>query len=390
MFARRLCTRACGCGYSFPHAGRVLATQTPQCGPTINLREKESFHEDVLAEERSEIGGGAGRSGGFVRLRGGALWVRAAAVWVLPPASVGLLLITGLASALRRGVAAGLMLGLASCSAADLLNATIYTGDVAIDRNVAYAPGPRHGLDVYRPERAAPGLPLVVFLYGGSWRYGNKSIYPFVAATLAKRGAVVMVPDYRVYPQVAFPGFLQDNAAAVAWAIGHAAQYGADPADVFIVGHSAGAYDAAMLALDPAWLAAVGVDRSRLRGVVGLAGPYDFLPITGPDIIPIFAPVQDGPASQPITYVDGHNPPMLLLAGSADKTVEPRNTMALAAKITADGGPVDAKIYPGVSHIGLVAAFAPVFQHNAPVLDDVWRFIQTHEAPALDGAKPLR
>ena len=280
--------------------------------------------------------------------------------------------------------------GLAGCSGADLLNSTITTGSLVIDRDVAYAPGPRHDLDIYRPQAAADGRPLIVFLYGGSWRDGDKSIYPFVGATLAKRGAVVMVPNYRLYPDVAFPGFLQDNASAVAWAIAHAAQYGANPADVFIVGHSAGAYNAAMLALDPRWLAAVGVDRRALRGVVGLAGPYDFLPITGPDIIPVFAPVNDGPASQPINYVDGHNPPMLLLAGAADTTVYPRNTTELAAKIAAAGGPVQSKIYPGIGHIGLVAAIAPVFSFRAPVLDDTWAFITAHEPHALDGAKPLR
>jgi acetyl esterase/lipase len=158
---------------------------------------------------------------------------------------------------------------------------------------------------------------------------------------------------------------------------------------VFIIGHSAGAYDAAMLALDPKWLARVGIDRTDLRGVVGLAGPYDFLPITSPDIIPIFAPVQDGPASQPITYVDGHNPPMLLLAGAADTTVAPRNTTALAARIRALGGPVEDKIYPGVGHIGLVLAFAPLFSGKAPVLDDVWGFIAAHTA-ALDENQALR
>jgi acetyl esterase/lipase len=288
-----------------------------------------------------------------------------------------------------RGMLLGLP-GLAGCSAADLLNGTITTRNLAIDRDVAYAPGPRHDLDIYRQQGAAGARPLIVFLYGGSWRDGDKSTYPFVAATLAKRGAVVMVPNYRLYPEVAFPGFLQDNAAAVAWAIAHAAQYGADPADVFIVGHSAGAYNAAMLALDPKWLAAAGVDRATLRGVVGLAGPYDFLPITGLDIIPVFAPVQDGPASQPITFVDGHNPPMLLLAGDADTTVYPRNTTALAAKIAAAGGSVQSKIYPGIGHIGLVTAVAPVFSYRAPVLDDVWAFITAHEPRALDAAQPLR
>ncbi len=233
-------------------------------------------------------------------------------------------------------------------------------------------------LDVYRPLAGAHGLPLVVFIYGGSWRTGDKAIYPFVAATLARRGAVVVVPDYRVYPDVQFPAFLQDNAAAVAWARNHAAEYGADPRALVVIGHSAGAYNAAMLALDPALLAGAGMDRSALAGVVGIAGPYDFLPITDPDIIPVFATVKDGPASQPVTYVDGHNPPMLLLAGTADTTVMPRNTTSLASRITAAGGPVESKLYPGIGHIGIITAFAPLFSSRAPVVDDVWRFISQH------------
>jgi acetyl esterase/lipase len=233
-------------------------------------------------------------------------------------------------------------------------------------------------LDVYRPDVARGAAPLIVFLYGGSWRTGSKSLYPFVARPLAQRGAVVVVPDYRLYPDVRFPAFLEDNADAVRWAMAHARELGADPARIVVLGHSAGAYNAAMLALDPRWL---GADRGRLAGVIGLAGPYDFLPITDPDIIPIFATVGDGPASQPITYVDGSNPPMLLAAGTDDTTVAPRNTERLAARIRERGGPVATKFYPGIGHIGLITAFAPLFQRRAPVLDDVCAFVQELAPP---------
>lgn len=283
---------------------------------------------------------------------------------------------------------------LVACSPAGSLNATISTSGIDITHDAVFEPGPRGTLDIYRPSASvrpatATGLPLIIFLYGGSWRMGDKSTYPFVGATLARRGAVVMIPNYRMFPQVVFPAFLDDNAAAVAWAIGHAAEYGADPRQTFIIGHSAGAYDAAMLALDPHWLAMAGVDRAALRGVVGMAGPYNFLPITDPDIIPVFAPVQDGPASQPITYVDGHNPPMLLVAGDADTTVNPQNTISLAKRITEAGGPVVDKIYPGVGHIGLILSFAPLFRSKGPVLEDVWNFVAAHRT-GLDASQALR
>jgi len=281
-----------------------------------------------------------------------------------------------------RAALAALLLTLAGCTPADLLNATVPDGGVAVTREVAYAPGPRHTLDIYRPPH--PAGPLIVFLFGGSWRDGDKSTYPFVALPLAQRGAVVVVPNYRLYPEVQFPAFLDDCAEAVAWAVGHAAELGADPRAVFVVGHSAGAYNALMLALDPSFLARAGVSRDRLAGVVGLAGPYDFLPITGADIKPVFAPVQDGPASQPISYVDGRNPPLLLLAGTDDTTVLPRNTISLTAKVRAAGGEVQEKLYPGIGHVGLVTAFAPIFSGRAPVLDDVWGFVVAHHPhPAL-------
>jgi acetyl esterase/lipase len=270
------------------------------------------------------------------------------------------------------------MVNLAACSPASLLSATISDDGVKVTRDVAYAPGPRHGLDVYRPDR--PAGPLVVFFYGGSWRSGDKATYPFVALPLARRGAVVLVADYRVYPEARFPEFLDDCARAVAWAIDHAAALGADPARVVVMGHSAGAYNAVMLALDPRYLIAAGTSRDRLAGVVGLAGPYDFLPITDPDIVPVFASVHDGPESQPVSHVDGRNPKLLLLAGSDDTTVEPRNTESLAKRVRAAGGPVISKLYPGLGHIGMVTAFAPLFAGRAPVLDDAWAFVRSVSA----------
>ncbi|MBC7799825.1 MAG: alpha/beta hydrolase, partial [Gemmatimonadaceae bacterium] len=205
---------------------------------------------------------------------------------------------------------------LSACSPAQILNATVSDAGVRMEAGISYGDGPRRQLDIYRPVADAAGRPLVVFLYGGSWRTGDRAEYAFVARPLARRGAVVVVPDYRLYPDVAFPGFLDDSAQAVAWAVANAAGLGADPRRVFVVGHSAGAYNAAMLAVDPRWLGGAGLDRTAIAGVVGIAGPYDFLPLTG-NTVAVFAPA-DGPETQPVTYVDGRNPPLLLLAGDAD------------------------------------------------------------------------
>ncbi len=256
-------------------------------------------------------------------------------------------------------------------------------------RDIPYESGPLAGnprlrLDVYRPARIAGRLPVVVFVYGGSWEFGSRRDYPFVAAELARCGVVVMVPDYRVFPEARFPDFLDDTAHAVAFAHHSAASWGGDPRRVFVVGHSAGAYNAAMLALDPKYLAAAGDDRAAIAGTVGIAGPYDFLPIERPDIRAVFASAPDLSVTQPIGYADGRNRPILLLHGDSDATVQTRNSVALAARIAAQGGPAALKLYPGVGHIGIVAAFAPWFRDWAPTLDDVTRFVTdpANAAPA--------
>ena len=259
----------------------------------------------------------------------------------------------------------------AACSPAALLNATVPEGGITVEHDLAYGAGPRRRMDVYRPANAPPSLPLIVFLYGGSWRSGSKALYPFVAVPLAQRGAVVCVPDYRLYPEVVFPAFLDDCAAAVAFAAANAARWGADAGRLTLLGHSAGAYNAAMLLLDPSRLRAAGAPRPV--GGALLAGPYDFLPITDPDIVPVFP--DPGPRTQPITYADGRNPLLLLLAGADDQTVKPRNTVALAARIRAAGGPVEAEIVPKLGHIGLILTFAPLFRGKGRVFSSVSSFL---------------
>jgi acetyl esterase/lipase len=284
----------------------------------------------------------------------------------------------------RAVLLAALALVPAACSLpVDALNATISRQGLTIVPNVPYEPGARHAMDVYRANNAVGARPVVVFIYGGAWQTGDKDDYLFVGAALARAGFVVVIPDYRVYPDGAWPVFEQDAAQAVATVQRSAASWGGDPGRVFLVGHSAGAHIAAMLALNPAFLQAAGGSRDHLAGVVGISGPYDFLPITMPDIQRVFASAAGDPrVTQPITYVDGHNPPMLLLQGEADDTVQPRNTTSLATAIRADGGPVEVKLYPGVSHIGTISSFAPLLRDRSPSLADTVAFINAEPAVA--------
>ncbi len=253
---------------------------------------------------------------------------------------------------------------------------TAFTPHARVQRNIPYAMHDRGELDVYFPRRAAPRRPVALFIYGGSWQSGDKAMYAFVGRELAARGVVTVIADYRVYPEVAYPQFLRDNAEAVAFVKRMAPAWGADPRQLYLVGHSAGAYDAAMLGLDRRWLGAVGLDPRRdLAGVVGLAGPYDFLPLRDPVLKIIFGPKAGRADTQPINHVDGDAPPLFLAAGSADKVVDPGNTTRLAAAVRARGGKVEARLYPGVGHVGALVSIVGPFRGRAPVLDQMLAFM---------------
>jgi acetyl esterase/lipase len=214
-------------------------------------------------------------------------------------------------------------------------------------------------LDVYRPAgpAAAGGAPVVVFLYGGSWTSGKREYYRFVGDALAQRGVLVLIPDYRKAPAHPFPAFMADGASAVAWASANAARYGGDANRVFLMGHSAGAQIAALLATDARYLGVHDMRPTELAGVIGLAGPYDFLPLTEHKIKQALGPPAGWPQTQPINFVSGDEPPFLLIQGDADTRVDPGNTPRFAARLRAQGDAVTEIIVPGVGHVGLVNGF---------------------------------
>jgi len=266
---------------------------------------------------------------------------------------------------------------LAACSPIKVLNALTPTSTFTKTSSIAYGDDPRQKLDIYRPVTALPDAPVVVFFYGGSWNSGSKDDYGFVGEALASRGIVVVIADYRLYPRVRYPLFLQDGAQAVAWAHQHSAEYGGDPRKLYVMGHSSGAYNAAMLALDPQWLAGVGLSPSVFKGWIGLAGPYDFLPIENREVRPVFFFPDSPPDSQPINHVSHDAPPSLLIASVDDNLVNPtRNTGGLANKLRAAGVPVEAFYFTKTSHATLVASISRPLRWLAPVLDRVTAFIK--------------
>ena len=265
---------------------------------------------------------------------------------------------------------------LAACSPIKVLNALTPTSTFTKTSSLAYGDDPRQKLDIYRPVTALPDAPVVVFFYGGSWNSGSRDDYGFVGEALASRGIMVVIADYRLYPQVRYPLFLQDGAQAVAWAYQHSAEYGGDPRKLYVMGHSSGAYNAAMLALDPQWLAGVGLSPSVFKGWIGLAGPYDFLPIENRDVRPVFFYPDSPPDSQPINHVSQSAPPSLLIASVDDNLVNPkRNTGGLAKKLRAAGVPVEEFYFTKTSHATLVASMSRPLRWLAPVLDRVTAFI---------------
>ncbi|SHO66776.1 Acetyl esterase/lipase [Pseudoxanthobacter soli DSM 19599] len=277
-------------------------------------------------------------------------------------------------------VSAGLVsAGLASAVLSPLatLNALSRLERVKVETNLAYGDGARHGMDVFTPRDGKDRRPVVVFFYGGGWEEGERASYRFVGAALASRGIVTFIPDYRVYPQVRFPGFLEDGAGAVRWARTNAGRFGGSPARLVLAGHSAGAHIAAMLAFDPQWLAREGLDARRdIAGFAGLAGPYDFLPLRSATLMDIFGPEAQRAGTQPINVVSGDRCPAFLATGARDTTVEPGNTDRLARRIRASGGDATTRRYARADHRTLLGALARPLRFIAPVLDDVTGFVE--------------
>jgi acetyl esterase/lipase len=272
-----------------------------------------------------------------------------------------------------------LLLVQSGCSPVTVLNGLAPRAGITITRDIAYEPGPRHTLDVYAPRPAAAPAPVLVFFYGGNWDSGDKAMYRFVGAALAARGILVVIPDYRLYPEIRFPAFMHDAAQAVAWVHVNIARYGGDAGRLFFIGHSAGGQIATLLALDPSYLRSAGLPPDHaVCGVIGLAGPYDFLPLYSAELRDIFGTPQQQQLSQPINFVSAQAPPMLLLAGQDDRTVDPGNTLRLAAKLRAAGGNVQATLYPNLGHKTLIAAFARPLGFLAPARAAVVRFIAAH------------
>jgi acetyl esterase/lipase len=235
-------------------------------------------------------------------------------------------------------------------------------------------------LDVYRPAPARGPAPVVVFFYGGTWRDGERAYYRFVGEALAREGVLVLVPDYRKAPAHPFPAFMLDAATAAAWAKAHAAGLGGDPARIHLMGHSAGAHMVALLGTDPRYLAHEGLRPRDFASVIGLSGPYDFLPIREFKVRQVFPDRASWPQTQPVNFVDGDEPPFLLLHGGSDRRVWRQNSEAFARELREAGDAVTLRIAPRTGHIAMVNGFlSPRF---SPALAQTLEWIRGGDAAA--------
>ncbi len=267
---------------------------------------------------------------------------------------------------------------IAACSPLQTINVLTPSGSYTRIDDVSYGSGSRERLDIYAPALANGPAPVVVFFYGGNWSSGSRKDYKFLGEALASRGILAVVADYRLYPEVRYPSFLEDSGAAVAWTVKEVQRYGGDPKRLFVMGHSAGAYNAAMVALDARWLGKSGLTPAILRGWIGLAGPYDFIPITNEGAKPVFFAPNTPLESQPVVHVTPGAPPALLIASRKDDLVNPvRNTGGLARKLREAGVGVEEIYTDRTSHTSLIGSFARPLRGLAPTLDLVEKFVKT-------------
>lgn len=264
-----------------------------------------------------------------------------------------------------------------ACAPIKVLNSIIPENGYQLHAAIPYGTLARQKLDIYQPTATATEpRKVVIFYYGGSWDSGERGDYKFVAEALTSQGYIVVIPDYRVYPDVLFPELMVDPASAAKWVKQHIAEYGGSLNEIFLMGHSAGAHIALMLSVNAEYLVKQAIKPNDFAGVIGLAGPYDFLPLKSERLKIIFGPEAERWKSQPINFVDGKNPPMLLALGKKDDTVWRHNTINMAKKIKEHQGLVEVVEFEQYGHIDMVAKLAKPLRGSGDLLNVVVDFLQ--------------
>lgn len=279
---------------------------------------------------------------------------------------------------------------LGGCSALQVVNSVskIYTVDVK--ENIAFGEDSKLKYDLYLPDSASEefeNTPVIVFFYGGSWNRGDKSEYEFVGRRLASMGYIAAIPNYRLYPEVKYPAFLEDGASSIAHLkkeLAKSEYKDRKPSQQFIMmGHSAGAYNAAMLALDSRWLEAVGLThQTHIQGFIGLAGAYNIYPINDVEVRPVFEHPNYPPKSQPIDYTAKGAAPSLILTPETDTLVSiERNSEALHNALKSAGNQSVLKTIEGTDHVTIIGTLSPLLFFKGSTAQPIRAFVSAlHES----------
>ena len=266
--------------------------------------------------------------------------------------------------------------------------------DVALRHSAQFGSSPHQKIRVFGQEGDTASRPVILFVHGGSWRSGDPDDYRFIARALVPEGFVVVLAGYRLGDQGLFPAMVEDTAAATAWVRAHIGEFGGDPDALILAGHSAGAYNVAMVALDRQWLGREGLAQDSVKGVVGIAGPYDFYPFDSDSTKASFGQAPRPEATQPINFVRGDAPPMLLLTGEKDTTVKPRNTRTLAAAIREADGSAETEFYPAHDHISILTATASPWGRDRALIGRIAGFahkaVQAEPGPGAQASVPVQ
>lgn len=277
-------------------------------------------------------------------------------------------------------VAAIVSLLLAGCMKLGVAAANLpaYFSSATAYSDIVFSTTPGLKLDVYVPKKETTSpRDVLVFFYGGRWSFGTKEEYKFVADTFADKDYVVVIPDYRKYPAVKFPTFIEDGAAAIAWVHDNISKYGGNPARIHVAGHSAGAHTAALLVADARYMKTFNKDAHKvIKSMAGLAGPYDFIP-DEPDLMDMFGPPENYPNMRVPTFIDGKEAPMMLMHGQKDDTVLIGNLERLETKIKKEKGRYEVKLYPTLDHLTIIASLSWLGPRKVDVASDMDAFFKS-------------
>ncbi|MCK0129671.1 alpha/beta hydrolase [Erythrobacter sp. F6033] len=241
--------------------------------------------------------------------------------------------------------------------------AVVSTGDHPQQKLVVWGP------DTQEHARSGKPRPVLLFVHGGSWRSGDPEDYDFVGRAFVERGFLVVLAGYRLEEAGKYPAMLTDTASAIGWTHREIANHGGDPENIVVAGHSAGAYNVVMAALEDKWLAEEGLSSDDIKGVIGMSGPYDFYPFDSDSTIAAFGEAPEPEITQPIAHITGNAPQMLFLHGEEDTTVRPRNSRILAEKLKDEGGHALTVFFPKKDHIDPLTSLAAPWRSRREVAD---------------------